>query len=70
MDICKTDVQKIIKYLDDAAKVYDTLPGQRNVCRAWVIRQQIKKLNKKCRANEGKTKLVLDLPNAADIAQQ
>lgn len=47
MNICKTDVQKIIKYLDDAAKVYDTLPGQRNKCRAWVIRQQIKKLNKK-----------------------
>lgn len=26
MEICKTDMQKIIKYLDDAAKVYDTLP--------------------------------------------
>lgn len=47
MDICKTDVQKIIKYFDDAAKVYDTLPGQRNKCRAWVIRQMIKKLEKK-----------------------
>ncbi len=69
MDICKTDVQKIIKYFDDAAKVYDTLPGQRNNCRAWVIRQMIKKLEKKCRANESKTKLVSVLPNAADIAQ-
>lgn len=47
MDICKTDVQKIIKYFDDAAKVYDALPGQRNNCRAWVIRQMIKKLEKK-----------------------
>lgn len=47
MDICKTDVQKILKYFDDAAKVYDTLPGQRNNCRAWVIRQMIKKLEKK-----------------------
>lgn len=47
MEICKTDMQKIIKYLDDAAKVYDTLPGKRNTCRAWVIRQQIKKLQKK-----------------------
>lgn len=47
MDICKTDVQKIIKYFDDAAKVYDTLPGQRNNCRAWVIRQMIKKLENK-----------------------
>lgn len=47
MDICKTDVQKIIKYFDGAAKVYDTLPGQRNNCRVWVIRQMIKKLEKK-----------------------
>lgn len=47
MDICKTDIQKIVKYLNDAAKIYDTLPGQRNVCRAWVIRQQTKKLEKK-----------------------
>lgn len=39
MEICKTDMQKIIKYLDDAAKVYDSLPGQRNNCRAWVIRK-------------------------------
>ncbi len=51
MDICKTDVQKIIKYFDDAANLYDTMPGQRNNCRAWVIRQMIKKLQKKCRAN-------------------
>ena len=47
MEISKTDVQKIIKYFDDAAKVYDTMPGQRNVCRAWIIRQLIKKLTKK-----------------------
>ena len=47
MEISKTDVQKIIKYFDAAAKVYDTLPGQRNNCRAWVIRQMIKKLEKK-----------------------
>ena len=47
MEVCKTDMQKIIKYLDDAAIMYDNHPGQRNVCRAWVIRQLIKKLNKK-----------------------
>ncbi|MBE6300157.1 MAG: hypothetical protein E7083_07520 [Bacteroidales bacterium] len=47
MDICKTDVQKIIKYFDDAAKVYDTLPGQRNVCRAWVLKQMSRKLKNK-----------------------
>ena len=44
MEVCKTDMQKIIKYLDDAARMYDNHPGQRNV---WVIRQLIKKLNKK-----------------------
>lgn len=47
MEVCKTDMQKIIKYLDDAAIMYDNHPGHRNVCRAWVIRQLIKKLNKK-----------------------
>ena len=27
MEICKTDVRKIIQYLDDAAKLYDTRRG-------------------------------------------
>lgn len=57
MDISKTDVQKIIKYFDDAAKVYDTLPGQRNVCRAWVLRQMIKKL----RSKESKEKRLITI---------
>lgn len=47
MEVCKTDMQKIIKYLGDAAGMYDTLPGQRNTCRAWCIRQLIRKLNRK-----------------------
>lgn len=47
MEICKTDVQKIIKYLCDAAAMYDRQPGQKNVCRAWVIRRLIAKINKK-----------------------
>ena len=47
MEVCKTDAQRIIKYLDDAAKMYDTIPGQRNVCRAWVLRNIIEKLSKK-----------------------
>lgn len=47
MEICKTDIQKILKYLNDAAVLYDSQRGQRNVCRAWVIRQLIVKLNKK-----------------------
>lgn len=47
MDVCKTDMQKVVKYLDDAARLYDTLPGRRNACRAWVIRNLIRKLNHK-----------------------
>ena len=47
MEISKTDVLKIIKYFDDAAKVYDTLPGLRNNCRAWVMRQMKQKLEKR-----------------------
>lgn len=47
MEVCKTDIRNIIRYLDDAAKLYDTQQGQRSVCRAWVIRRLIKKLNKK-----------------------
>lgn len=47
MEICKTDMLKIIKYLNDAAALYDKQPGQCNVSRAWCIRQLIEKLNKK-----------------------
>lgn len=47
IQICKTDLKKIIKYLGDAAVMYDNQSGQRNVCRAWIIRQLIKKLTKK-----------------------
>lgn len=47
MEVCKTDIRNIIRYLDDAAKLYDTQRGQRNVCRAWVIRRLIEKLNRK-----------------------
>ncbi|MEG2599884.1 MAG: hypothetical protein RSA66_10475, partial [Muribaculaceae bacterium] len=47
MDVCKTDMQKIVKYLSDAAVLYDRQQGQRNVCRAWVIRQMTRKINNK-----------------------
>lgn len=47
MEIRRTDVEKIIRYLSAAAELYDSQPGQRNVCRAWVIRQTVRKLNKK-----------------------
>ena len=47
MEVCKTDIRNIIRYLDDAAKLYDTHRGQRYVCRAWVIRRLIEKLKRK-----------------------
>lgn len=47
MEICKTDMEKIIKYLEDAACLYDKTKGQRYVSRAWCIRQLVTKLKRK-----------------------
>lgn len=47
MEICKSDIEKIIKYLEDAASLYDETKGQRFVSRAWCIRQLITKLQRK-----------------------
>ena len=44
MDIPKTDIQKIMAYLNDAAKLYDALPMQSLKCRAHMIRQLTDKL--------------------------
>ncbi|MDO4163974.1 MAG: hypothetical protein Q4D56_06260 [Bacteroides sp.] len=52
MEVCKTDMQTIIKYLGDAAKMYDTLPGRCNARRAWSIRFLIRKLNKKLKLSQ------------------
>ena len=60
MEICKTDVKKIVAYLDDAAKLYDTYRGQRYVCRAWVIRRLIEKLNRKLIKHEEDDKATTD----------
>lgn len=47
MEVSKTDMQQIIKYLGDAALLYDRQPGLRMSERARVIRQLNRKLNKK-----------------------
>lgn len=47
MEVSKTDMQRIIKYLGDAALLYDRQPGLRMSERARVIRQLNRKLNKK-----------------------
>ena len=46
-DLCKTDLQRVIKYLTDAAALYDRQPGLRYSSRAWCIRQILVKLNNK-----------------------
>ena len=40
MEVCKTDMQKIIKYLNDAAIMYDNHPGQRNVLKIVVCHER------------------------------
>lgn len=46
-DICKTDLQKVVSYLDEAAKLYDALPMQKCKCRAHMINQLTNKLKSK-----------------------
>ena len=43
-DLCKTDLQKVISYLDEAAKIYEALPMQKCKCRAYMITQLTNKL--------------------------
>lgn len=47
MEVSKTDYQKIIAYLSDAAKLYEALPMQSMKCRAHMIRRLIEKLKSK-----------------------
>lgn len=46
-DVCKSDLQKVISYLNDAAKLYDALPMQSMKCRAHMINQLTNKLKSK-----------------------
>ena len=47
MEITKTDSQKIMSYLSDAAKLYEALPMQAMKSRAHMIRQLVIKLKAK-----------------------
>lgn len=50
MEISKTDLNTAIKYLEDAAKLYDALaalPMQKASCRSHMIKQLIQKLKNK-----------------------
>lgn len=55
MEISKTDLQKVIAYLNDAARLYEALgvmPVQKYVSRAHMIRQLTSKLKSKINSNE------------------
>lgn len=47
MEVSVTDIRRIRLYLEGAARLYDTQPGRRSACRAWVIRRMICKLDRK-----------------------
>ena len=47
MEITKTDFNKMMLYLGDAANFYDALPVQKCKCRAHMIRKLIAKLKSK-----------------------
>lgn len=47
MEISKSDLLKIMSYLNDAARLYDALPMQSMKCRAHMIRQLTVKLKSK-----------------------
>lgn len=50
MEVSKTDINTAIKYLEDAAKLYDALaalPMQKATCRSHMIRQLTQKLKTK-----------------------
>lgn len=47
MDISKTELQKVITYLNDACRLYEALPMQAMKSRAHMIRQLTAKLKLK-----------------------
>lgn len=54
MEISMTDMKRAMKYLEDAADLYDTQKGQRSRCRAWVIRQLTAKMQRRMEREEKK----------------
>lgn len=54
-NICKTDLQKVVFYLDEAAKLYEALPMQKCKCRAHMINQLTNKLKNKLFASQRDT---------------
>lgn len=47
MEICKSELLRIISYLEGAARLYDTQPKASAMTRAFLIRRLVKKLRQK-----------------------
>ncbi|MCM1356457.1 MAG: hypothetical protein NC212_08640 [Staphylococcus sp.] len=60
MEVSKSDLQKFIAYLDDAARLYEalaTLPMQKCTCRSHMINQLTSKYKTKLNeSHHGKTR--------------
>lgn len=52
MEVCKTDLRKIVRYLTDAAKIYDAQRQYVKSDRARLIRKLTKKLTHKLNVYE------------------
>lgn len=46
-EVCKTDLKRLVKYLDDAADLYGRQPGQRSKSRQYYLKQYSRKLREK-----------------------
>lgn len=55
MEMTKTDLNKVIGYLNDAARLYEALPMQSMKSRAHMVRQLTAKLKTKLNGNGKKS---------------
>lgn len=46
-EICKTDLRRLVKYLDDAADLYGRQTGQKYISRQYYLKQFSRKLRDK-----------------------
>lgn len=46
-EVCKTDLKRLVKYLDDAANLYGQQPGQKYKARQYYLKQYSRKLQDK-----------------------
>lgn len=51
MEISKSDMERVIAYLDDAAELYRIQPKPKHQWRATLIKQLTKKLKRKLNTN-------------------